>query len=189
MNLTPLGKAAGAAATLLLVTACSSSGSKPAGTGIGAPVPPASGTAAVKTTDLGKPITAGSLSITVSGPAKTRGNGGGLEVTFAVSMTNTGSAGDVKGPGSFQISCNGDTGDFMSTTPAARKTVPAGQTVTGTAVVSWLKWNAVTQCKAPTTVDAVFSGAGSGTLSWSLPADQLAAVNLAAAGAAASPSS
>lgn len=186
MNLTRLTKRGAAAATLCLMTACSSSASKPAG-GIGAPIIATSNTA-VTTAALGTPIRAGELSMTISGPATTKPDGAGLGVTFQVSMTDTGKA-QVKGPQAYAVTCNGASGGWLATSTAGGLTLDAGATKTGTAVVLWLGDNSTAQCKGTTTIDAEFGGFD-GKLSWTIPPDQVATINQAAADvAAASPSS
>lgn len=168
--------------------------SKPA-SGIGQVIAPATTGKPAAAADLGKSITRGSLSITVAGPVtaeKDGDTGPGLLVTFHVTMTNTGSAGDVKGPDSFGVRCDanrtGDEGGEWSTSTASRgKRVPAGQTVAGTAVVSWLAWNSTVQCTGATTIEAHYVGVG--FLSWTIPADQVAKVNAVGASVSATPGS
>lgn len=170
---------------LLLASAgCSSSTTT---TSIGHTKPAAKPQAPESTAALGAPITKGALRITMDGPvtAKKDGdNGPGLMVAFNVTMTNTATSGDVQGPGGFMVRCDADRdaknntfGNYWSTTTAADKTISAGQTVTGTAVVPWLQWNSTVRCTGPTTIEAQWPTVG--YLAWTLPADVVEKVNVA----------
>lgn len=188
MNLTRLSKPAGLAATLYLVTACSSSAStKPAG-GIGAPVTTPKGPAAVKTAPLGTAITAGDLTMTISGPPTTKPNGAGLAVEFQVSMTNKSTSAPVKGPQAFAVSCNGASGGWLASSTAGGLTLDAGRTQTGTADVLWLESDSTVRCQGATTIDAQFGGFA-GKLSWTIPVDQVVTINTAAASVPSAPPS
>lgn len=167
--------------------ACSSSGSSPksaaASSGsIGQLVAPSSSGPAASAA-LGSPITQGSLTITVSGPPTLEKDDAAELATFQVVMTNTASSGDVVGPDFFGVRCDANRsdqnpGDEMSTTTVAQdKHIPAGQKLSGVTVLAWLKWNSVTKCTGPTTIEAHFLNAG--FLSWTLPADVVAKVNTA----------
>ncbi|MBS2554622.1 hypothetical protein KGQ19_47990 [Catenulispora sp. NL8] len=177
-----------AALILLAAAGCSSSAStKPAtnssAPSSGAPVaPPSSGP--VASAALGAPITQGSLSIVVSGAPTVAKNGSGALATFQVSMTNSGGSGDAVGPDFFGVRCDANRGDAnpgdeMSTSTAAQdEQVPAGQKVSGTTVLAWLKWNAVTKCTGPTTIEAHFQD--STFVAWTLPQSVVDQVNTAA---------
>lgn len=166
---------------------CSSSGSSPGSAaapsrGIGQPVAPSS-SGPVASAALGSPITQGSLTITVSGPPTLEKDDTAELATFSVTMTNSSTTGDVVGPDAFGVRCDANRsdripGDEMSTTTVAGdKHIPAGQKLSGIAVLAWLKWNSVTKCTGPTTIEARFLNAG--FLSWTLPADVVAKVNTA----------
>lgn len=179
---------------LLAAAGCSSSG-KPstqssAQSSANSSAPPigtpaaASGSGPVASAALGAPISQGSLTIVVSGAPTVAKNGGGALATFQVSMTNTGSSGDVVGPDFFGVRCDANRtdpnpGDEMSTSTAAQdKNVPAGQKMSGVAVLAWLKWNSVTKCTGPTAIEAHFQDGG--FLAWTLPQSVVDQVNAAA---------
>jgi len=173
------------AASACLAAACS--GSKPPTPvpkpGVGQVLAPAT-TAAQRTVGIGAGITVGALKINVAGPSSISFDGDGLDVTFDVFMTNTGTSGDVSGPASFGIRCdanrNGDVGDWWSTSTAGHnRRIPAGQSVDGRAVVAWLKWNDRVQCTGTTTIEADFGR--SGVLAWIIPPSVVAKVNAVAA--------
>lgn len=179
-----------AAAVVLGAAGCSSSGSSAAPppasttTAIGQVVAPSTSAAPVVTADLGKPITQGALTITVSGPVTTAPDDPGLTATFHVTMANTGSSGDVVGPDFLGVRCNANRddrnpGDMMSSsTIKGDAHIPAGKIVTGVVVDAWLTWDSKATCTGVTTVEARFLQGGS--LSWTLPADVVAQVNAAA---------
>jgi len=176
-------------AVVMLTAGCSSSGSKSTGNtaadGIGQTKPAAKAQGPESTAALGSTITKGALRITMAGPVTAvKAGDTGLQVTFNVTMTNTASSGDVDGPENFMVRCdanrdakNDTFGNYWATTTAAGKTIPAGKTVTGIAVVSWLKWNSTVRCTGPTTIEAQWPLVG--YLAWTLPADVVAKVNTA----------
>lgn len=150
---------------------------------IGAVRPGDGAPTAAATAALGATITKGSLQIEAAGPPVVvkDGSGAGLEVTFQITMRNTSGSGHVDGPGSFGIRCDanradGPGGDWVNST-ALNKTIQAGQSVTGTAVVSWLDWNKSTKCTGPTTLEADWIGTG--FVAWTLPDAVVAQVNAA----------
>ncbi len=169
--------------------ACSSSGSAPArepGSVVGsAPAigrtVPTTGAAAVA--GLGQPITQGALKITVKGPVSTEKDGAELLVTFDVTMVNTAASGDVIGPDWFGVRCDVNRTDRMpgdevaTTTVSGARRIAAGQTVTGVAVDAWLKWNSISVCTGPTTVEARFLN--NAFESWTIPAEAVAQINAA----------
>lgn len=164
------------------MTACSSGASaKPVAGGIGAPVTTPKGAEAAKTAPLGTAVTAGDLTMTIAGDAATKPDGSGLAVTFQVSMTDTSTTARVKGPMAFAVSCNGSSGGWLASSTAGGLTLDAGRTQTGTADVLWLQSSSTVQCQGPTTLDAEFGGFD-GKLSWTIPPDQVAVINQAAAG-------
>lgn len=143
-----------------------------------APVPEGSGA-------LGAQITQEALRITATGPTdvKASTDGTGLLVTFQISMTNIGAGADIAGPETFGIRCDanrtGDRGGFWSTSTASGgKRIASGQTVTGTAVVSWLEWDSSVRCTGPTNLEAVWPDPRR-FVSWTLPASVVAQVNAA----------
>ena len=150
---------------------------------IGQVVAPATTSAPVGAANLGSPIKQGALTLTVAGPVTTEKDDAGLLATFHVTMANTSTTGDVVGPDWFGIRCDANRnddrpGDEMSTTTVAGdKHIPAGKTVTGVAVVAWLKWNSTVKCSGTTTIEA--RSLEGGFLSWTLPADVVAKVNAA----------
>jgi len=183
---------AAALAAAFLVAGCSSSASTPAAStttagGIGAPLPSSALPSATSSAPLGQPIHRGDLTMTISGPPSVQADGGGLDVTFNVSMTNTGSS-PVAGPGEFGVRCDANRGDgpggWLTSTTAAHKVIPAGQTVTGTAVVQWVDNGAVTKCTGVTTIEADWTGTS--YLAWTIPPAEVATVN-AGGGASATP--
>jgi hypothetical protein len=150
---------------------------------IGRIVAPATTGIPVAAADLGKPLTQGSLTITVAGPVTTERDGAGLLATFHVTMVNNAKSGDVVGPDFFGVRCDANRDDhnpgdeMSSSTVGGDKHIAAGQTVTGVAVDAWLKWNSITKCTGPTTVEARFLQGG--FLAWTLPADVVANINAA----------
>lgn len=176
----------------VLAAGCSSSGPGKAG-GIGAPLAKSSSTvaAAAATAPLGQPITSGQLKITIGGPASVRPTGELGYATFSASMTNTGTAGDVAGPASFGMRCNGHEFNWVSSTTAAGKRIGPGETVTGTVVVEWAhstdREDAPTydpeikdrpaDCSGTAVVEAYFAGHGDTALAWTVPADQVTKIN------------
>lgn len=178
-----------AAAVAAAVAGCSSSGSSKtppqAGstTAIGQVVAPST-TGPASSAALGKPITQGSLTITIAGPVTTAKSDGEFTAAFHVTATNTAASGAVVSPDWYGIRCDanrgdGRPGDMLSGSTAPKdKQISAGQTASGTAVVAWLKWNQVVKCTGTTTIEADFLQGG--FLAWTLPANVVAQVNAAA---------
>lgn len=171
-------------AALVLTAAATAACSSPAPArtpGVGDVIAPTTTTASVAPTpaELGKPITVGALTMTISGPATVTVEDGVLDVAFPASLANTSTAGDVQGPDTYGIRCDanraGPVGDWMSTTTVGgRPRIAAAKTLNGTVVVGWLKWNTSVKCAGAVTLEAAGQG---GTWAWTIPGDQVEKIN------------